>query len=101
MVNDSRRGVVTGLGVLSSIGSDLDTFWQGLLAGKSGIKRIGLFDPSELPCQIAGEMTDFDAKNFLEKKDRPGPSSLLWPVPNQQLPTVKLINRPLISLDLG
>ena len=70
MVNDSRRGVVTGLGVLSSIGSDLDTFWQGLLAGKSGIKRIGLFDPSELPCQIAGEMTDFDAKNFLEKKDR-------------------------------
>ena len=70
MVNDSRRGVVTGLGVLSSIGSDLETFWQGLLAGKSGIKRIGLFDPSELPCQIAGEMTDFDAKNFLEKKDR-------------------------------
>lgn len=67
---DSRRGVVTGLGVLSSIGSDPDTFWQALLAGKTGIKRIGLFDPSELPCQVAGEMTDFDAKNFLDKKDR-------------------------------
>jgi 3-oxoacyl-[acyl-carrier-protein] synthase II len=70
MVSAARRGVVTGLGVLSSIGSDPDAFWQSLMAGRSGIKRIGLFDPSELPCQVAGEMTDFDAKNFLDKKDR-------------------------------
>jgi 3-oxoacyl-[acyl-carrier-protein] synthase II len=70
MASAARRGVVTGLGVLSSIGSDPETFWQALLAGKTGIKRIGLFDPSELPCQIAGEMTDFDAKNFIDKKDR-------------------------------
>ena len=67
---DVRQAVVTGLGVLTSVGTDRESFWKSLLEGRSGIKRIQLFDPSGLPCQIAGEMTDFDAKKFLEKKDR-------------------------------
>src|SRR5260221_5095316 len=60
-----RRVVVTGLGVITPIGNDLKTFWENLVAGKSGIRKISLFDASVFDCQIAGEMPDFDAANYL------------------------------------
>jgi 3-oxoacyl-[acyl-carrier-protein] synthase II len=60
-----RRVVVTGLGVITPIGSDLKTFWENLVAGKSGIRKISLFDASVFDCQIAGEIPDFDAANYL------------------------------------
>ena len=56
-----RRVVVTGLGVISPIGNDIKTFWENLVAGKSGISKISLFDASIFDCQIAGEIKDFDA----------------------------------------
>src|SRR5258707_14837206 len=60
-----RRVVVTGLGVITPIGNDLKTFWENLVAGKSGIRKISLFDASVFDCQIAGEIPDFDAADYL------------------------------------
>src|SRR5437762_13363068 len=55
-----RRVVVTGLGVVSSLGHDIDTFWSNLIAGQCGIDRISLFDASKFDCQIAAEVQNFD-----------------------------------------
>ncbi len=55
----TRKVVITGLGVISPIGNDLKTTWQGIINGASGIKRISGFDASTFPVQIAGEITDF------------------------------------------
>ncbi len=55
-----RRVVVTGLGVVTPLGHQVDTFWQNLLAGQCGIARIARFDPSKFDCQIAAEVKGFD-----------------------------------------
>jgi 3-oxoacyl-[acyl-carrier-protein] synthase II len=57
--NDCRV-VITGMGVVSAVGSDPDTFWRNLLAGQCGIDRITAFDPSKFDTQIAAEVKDFD-----------------------------------------
>ena len=60
--------VVTGIGAVTPLGSSLKKFWDGLKAGDSGVRRITLFDPSDMPCQIAGEIPDFDAIDFMDRK---------------------------------
>src|SRR2546428_2389658 len=55
------RVVITGLGVVSPLGHDVDTLWKSLLAGQCGIDRITHFDPAPFDTQIAGEVKDFDA----------------------------------------
>jgi 3-oxoacyl-[acyl-carrier-protein] synthase II len=55
-----RRVVVTGLGVVSSLGQDIDTFWTHLLASRCGIDRITSFDVADYDCQIAAEVKNFD-----------------------------------------
>lgn len=57
--------VITGLGIVSPIGIGQEACWESVLAGRSGIRRISLFDPSGLPIQIAGQLPDFDPKPFL------------------------------------
>ncbi|NMC13606.1 MAG: beta-ketoacyl-ACP synthase II [Chloroflexi bacterium] len=72
MNNDNKnikRTVITGMGVISPIGSGIDVFWDGLVSGKSGIRRITQFDSSHLPCQIAGEIPDFEPSKFLDRKE--------------------------------
>jgi 3-oxoacyl-[acyl-carrier-protein] synthase II len=64
-----RRVVVTGIGLICSVGHDTETVWAALRAGKSGIARITLFDPSQHACQIAGEVKDFDPTRFIDKKE--------------------------------
>lgn len=64
------RVVITGIGLLTPLGLRHEAVWQNLQAGKSGVRRIQAFDPSALPTQIAGEITDFDAKDFVDRKDR-------------------------------
>ena len=65
-----RRVVITGIGVLSPIGINLDTFWNSLIEGKSGIDRIASLDPSDFYCQIGGEVKDFEpAQYFKNSKD--------------------------------
>ena len=65
----SRRVVVTGIGLVSSVGIGTGANWDALLAGQSGIGRITRFDVSQFATQIAGEVKDFDPVQFVEKKD--------------------------------
>ena len=67
---DRRRVVVTGIGVVSPIGCNLQTFWANLVAGHSGVDRIQGFDPSEYSAQIAAEVRDFPIDDFIAKKDQ-------------------------------
>lgn len=64
-----RRVVVTGVGVMSALGTGLEKNWDALTRGESGIDRITRFDASELPTQIAGEVKDFVAEDFIDKKE--------------------------------
>ena len=60
---------MTGIGVISPIGSGRETFWKALLAGTNGIERISRFDPAEYAAQIAGEVKDFDPTLYIDKKE--------------------------------
>lgn len=64
-----RRVVVTGMGVFTQLGSDVDEFYNNLLNGVSGISRIERFDPSELSVQIAGEIKNYDPEKHFEKNE--------------------------------
>jgi beta-ketoacyl-acyl-carrier-protein synthase II len=57
------------MGVISALGTGLQTYWEALKAGRSGIRRITQFDASPFPCQIAGEVPDFDPSCYMERKD--------------------------------
>ncbi|HLY17970.1 MAG TPA: beta-ketoacyl-ACP synthase II [Bryobacteraceae bacterium] len=65
----SRRVVVTGVGLLSSVGIGTEVNWQGVLAGKSGIGPVTAFDASLFSCRIAGEVKGFDPAQYIEKKE--------------------------------
>lgn len=69
MSNPRRKVVVTGLGVITSLGCTAESYWEALLAGRSGIKKVTLFDIADYPCQIGGEITDFDATQFMDPKE--------------------------------
>jgi len=64
-----RRVVVTGLGIVSPVGTGAPEAWKNILAGRSGITRITRFDPSAFPSQIAGEVKDFDPAQYLSAKE--------------------------------
>jgi len=64
-----RRVVVTGMGALSAVGNDVESTWAGLVAGRSGIARVTMFDPSRLASQIAGEVKGFDPSGILDRKE--------------------------------
>ena len=65
----TRRIVVTGLGLVTPLGTGVEKAWKALCAGESGISRITKFDPSAYDAQIAGEVKDFDPASFIEKKE--------------------------------
>jgi len=67
--NRRRRVVITGLGAVTPLGSSIGQLWEGLLEGRSGIRRITQFDASNMPCQIAGEIPDFEAEKYIDRKD--------------------------------
>lgn len=64
-----RRVVVTGIGVVSPIGTGKDAFWAGLMAAESGVGRITRFDPSGYETTIAAEVRDFDPTTYMDKKE--------------------------------
>jgi 3-oxoacyl-[acyl-carrier-protein] synthase II len=65
----TRRVVVTGVGMVSSLGLTTQATWEGLLAGRSGVARITHFDPADFAVQIAAEVRGFDPIQFVDKKD--------------------------------
>jgi 3-oxoacyl-[acyl-carrier-protein] synthase II len=65
----SRRVVVTGLGVVTAVGHNVEAFWAGLLAGQSGVRRVTLFDPANFACQIGAEVRDWDASLLMDPKE--------------------------------
>ncbi|RMG74961.1 MAG: beta-ketoacyl-[acyl-carrier-protein] synthase II [Nitrospirae bacterium] len=64
-----RRVVITGIGVITPLGTGVEKTWKGLLEGRSGIGKITHFDASELPVQIAGEVRDFNPEDYIEPKE--------------------------------
>jgi len=64
----TRRVVITGLGLITSLGQEVEDFWKRLLAGESGVSRIESFDPSRYSVRIAGEIKDFNPEAWLDKR---------------------------------
>jgi len=64
-----RRVVVTGVGVISPLGTGNSKNWDGLVNGRSGIGLISRFDAGAMPVKIAGEVLDFDPEQFIDKKE--------------------------------
>ena len=71
MVNPAtrRRVVITGMGAITPLGVGLEQFWENAVAGQSGIRRMTLADPANYPCQVAGEVPDFDYTLYMDRKD--------------------------------
>src|SRR5437870_4308202 len=65
-----KRAVITGMGVVSPNGIGREAFCRAILAGTSGVKRITRFDASDLPVQIAGEVSDFDEFAWIDHHER-------------------------------
>ncbi len=66
---NKRRVVVTGMGMISPLGHDVDSTWQAILEGKSGVARIDHFDASDLSCQICSRVKNFDAAQYMPEKE--------------------------------
>ncbi|MBE7030876.1 MAG: beta-ketoacyl-[acyl-carrier-protein] synthase II [Ruminococcaceae bacterium] len=64
-----RRVVITGMGVVSPVGNNLETFWNNIKAGVNGIGMVTRFDVTDYPCKVAGEVKDFDVTEFVDKKE--------------------------------
>src|SRR5713101_10114519 len=64
-----RRVVITGLGAITPLGLTIDTIWDKLCQGVSGIGKITRFDPTDYPAQIAGEVRNFTPEYYIDKRD--------------------------------
>ncbi|AXI08779.1 beta-ketoacyl-ACP synthase II [Oceanobacillus sp. 143] len=66
---ENKRVVVTGLGAVTPLGNDVHTFWENLIAGKSGVDFVTKVNKDDYPAKVAAEVKDFDPTAFMEKKD--------------------------------
>jgi len=64
-----RRVVITGLGIISPVGNNVEEFWEALKSGRSGVGKISRFDPSKYTTRIAAEVKGFDPLNYIDKKE--------------------------------
>ncbi len=67
--SDRRRVVVTGMGVISPVGNDVESFWKSMAEGRSGIGPITRFDASPLRTRIAGEVKGYDPEDYFDRRD--------------------------------
>ena len=67
--NQYPRIVITGLGLVTALGRDADTFFNNLLEGKSGIGPLTRFDATNFTCKVAGEINDFDAGQYMDPRE--------------------------------
>ncbi|MBL01655.1 MAG: beta-ketoacyl-[acyl-carrier-protein] synthase II [Chloroflexi bacterium] len=68
-MNENEKIVVTGLGVVSCLGDNIEDFWTSLKTGKSGINEISLVSPDGFPCKVSGEVKNFDPTKYIDKKE--------------------------------
>ena len=68
-MNNRRRVVVTGLGAVTPLGIGADTYWQGLISGRSGVSPVTLFDCSAIATRIAAQVPDFDPEQYVDRKE--------------------------------
>lgn len=66
---DRKRVVITGMGAMTPLGQTPEMFWDNLVAGKSGIGPMTLCDPTDYPCRISGEVSDFDPEQYINSKE--------------------------------
>ena len=69
MNKDKKRVVITGVGAITPLGQSAESFWENLVSGISGIGPMTLCDPTDYPCRIAGEVTDFDPADHMAPRD--------------------------------
>jgi len=67
-MNSEKQIVITGMGAISPVGLNCQDTFDQLVAGKSGVSRINLFDPSQIQCQVAGEVKGFDPVDYMDRK---------------------------------
>lgn len=67
--NNETRVVVTGMGAITCLGNSVEEFWTGLKNGQSGIQQISLVSPDGFPCKVSGEIRDFNANNYMDRKE--------------------------------
>jgi 3-oxoacyl-[acyl-carrier-protein] synthase II len=67
--NNETRVVITGMGAITALGNTVDEFWAGVKHGKSGIREISLVSPDGFPCSVSGEIQDFDATDYMDRKE--------------------------------
>ena len=65
---ENRRVVITGMGVVAPNGIGIENFWDSLVHGRSGVRKISRFDAPSYPSQVAGEVIDFDPTNYMSLK---------------------------------
>ena len=68
-VSEQQRVVITGIGALTSYGVGIDAFWEGLLAGRSGIDKLTTFDTTDYPTKIGSEVKEFNVGEFMDPKE--------------------------------
>lgn len=106
---NKKRVVITGLGQISPVGNDVESAWQNLLAGKSGINTITKFDASELACHIAGEVKNFDVSQYLPAKEARrmdtfihyGIAGALQAIDDAQLDQFTELNKDRVGVNIG
>ena len=69
MDTERRRVVITGMGIVSPLGESVKEYWGSLVNGVAGIGPMTLADPTEYPCKVAGEVTDFDPGQYINPKE--------------------------------
>jgi len=65
-----RRSVITGIGLVSPLGSELEKFWERIVSGQSGVRRVTRIDIDPFPSQIGGEVVEFDVNDYLDRKEQ-------------------------------
>jgi len=83
----ARRVVITGMGVVTALGSALDEYWANLCAGKSGVGPLTLFDTTDFKVHFGGQVREFNPEALFGSKEARRPRRRLWPKKAASIPS--------------